>query len=206
MKLYLKTKNVLDERETQEMYRIEHRGMWGMYALLCAAVVVQMLFGAGFAQVAGEAFVIAVVSVGMIIAYARRGIWDADARPSTGGNAAYALLCSAGRDGSDSLGMHENAAKALLFWRGGVYPVFCPAVAADGLRQKASEAAERRAGRRIGEAPHENLEGTGNSLPCRVLGQSLRKGTGTMSNQKHQYKDIGGQARHGRCDDAEPVG
>ena len=76
MKLYLKTKNVLDERETQEMYRIEHRGMWGMYALLCAAVVVQMLFGAGFAQVAGEAFVIAVVSVGMIIAYARRGIWD----------------------------------------------------------------------------------------------------------------------------------
>ena len=51
MKLYLKTKNVLDERETQEMYRIEHRGMWGMYALLCAAVVVQMLFGAGFAQV-----------------------------------------------------------------------------------------------------------------------------------------------------------
>ena len=40
MKLYLKTKNVLDERETQEMYRIEHRGMWGMYALLCAADVV----------------------------------------------------------------------------------------------------------------------------------------------------------------------
>ena len=49
MKLYLKTKNVLDERETQEMYRIEHRGLWGMYALLCAAVVAQMFFGAGFA-------------------------------------------------------------------------------------------------------------------------------------------------------------
>lgn len=47
MKLYLKTKNVLDERETQEMYRIEHRGLWGMYALLCAAVVAQMFFGAG---------------------------------------------------------------------------------------------------------------------------------------------------------------
>ena len=101
MKLYLKTKNVLDERETQEMYRIEHRGMWGMYALLCAAVVVQMLFGAGFAQVAGEAFVIAVVSVGMIIAYARRGIWDADARPSTGGNAVVCAALRAGRDGGD---------------------------------------------------------------------------------------------------------
>ena len=114
MKLYLKTKNVLDERETQEMYRIEHRGMWGMYALLCAAVVVQMLFGAGFSQVAGEAFVIAVVSVGMIIAYARRGIWDADARPSTGGNAAYALLCARGVT-AVTFGLHENAAKALLF-------------------------------------------------------------------------------------------
>ena len=90
MKLYLKTKNVLDEREMQEVYRIEHRGMWGMYTLLCAAVVLQMLFGAGFAQVAGEAAVIAVVSVGMIVAYARRGIWDADARPSTQGNALYA--------------------------------------------------------------------------------------------------------------------
>ena len=29
MKLYLKTKNVLDEREMQEMYRIEHRGTVG---------------------------------------------------------------------------------------------------------------------------------------------------------------------------------
>ena len=96
MKLYLKTKNVLDERETQEMYRIEHRGLWGMYALLCAAVVAQMFFGAGFAQIAGEAFVIAVVSVGMIAAYARHGIWDADARPSTRGNAVYALFCALG--------------------------------------------------------------------------------------------------------------
>lgn len=95
MKLYLKTKNVLDEREMQEVYRIEHRGMWGMYTLLCAAVVLQMLFGAGFAQVAGEAAVIAVVSVGMIVAYARRGIWDADARPSTQGNALYAALFGA---------------------------------------------------------------------------------------------------------------
>ena len=85
-----------------------------MYALLCAAVVVQMLFGAGFAQIAGEAFVIAVVSVGMIIAYARRGIWDADARPSTGGNAAYALFCALGVT-AVTFGLHESAAKALLF-------------------------------------------------------------------------------------------
>ena len=78
-------------------------------------VVVQMLFGAGFAQVGGRRrFVIAVVSVGMIIAYARRGIWDADARPSTGGNAAYALLCALGVT-AVTFGLHESAARALLF-------------------------------------------------------------------------------------------
>ena len=35
-------KSVLDEREMLEMYRVEHFGLWLMYGLLCAAVVVQM--------------------------------------------------------------------------------------------------------------------------------------------------------------------
>ena len=96
MKLYLRTKNVLDERETLEMYRIEHRGLWAMYTLLCATVVVQLLFGADLAQMGGELFVIGAVSVGLIIAYARRGIWDTDARPSTRGNAVYSALSAAG--------------------------------------------------------------------------------------------------------------
>ena len=39
---------------------------------------------------------------------------DADARPSTGGNAAYALLCALGVT-AVTFGLHENAAKALLF-------------------------------------------------------------------------------------------
>ena len=96
MKLYLRTKSVLDERETLEMYRIEHRGLWAMYTLLCATVVVQLLFGADLAQMGGELFVIGAVSVGLIIAYARRGIWDTDARPSTRGNAVYSALSAAG--------------------------------------------------------------------------------------------------------------
>ena len=114
MKLCLKTKDVLDEREKQEMHRIEHYGLWGMYALLCAAVVVQMLMGAGFAQIAGEALVIAVVSVGMIIAYARHGIWDEDARPSTRGNAVYSLFCALGV-AVITFGLRGSVGKALLF-------------------------------------------------------------------------------------------
>lgn len=96
MKLYLKTRNVFDEREMQEMYRIEHRGLWAMYTLLCASVVIQLLWGAGMAQMAGEMFVIFTVSIGMIVAYARRGIWDADGRPSIGGNALYAAISAIG--------------------------------------------------------------------------------------------------------------
>ena len=101
MKLYLKTKNVLDERETQEMYRIEHRGMWGMYALLCATVVTQMLFGAGFAQVAGEAFVIAVVSVGMIIAYAQARHLGCGRAAEHARQRGLCAVLRAGRDGGD---------------------------------------------------------------------------------------------------------
>ena len=87
---------VLDEREMLDMYRIEHVGLWAMYVLLCAAVVVQMLLGAPPVQMAGEMTVLLLVSVGMIIAYARKGIWDAHSRPGKRGNAAYSAACAAG--------------------------------------------------------------------------------------------------------------
>lgn len=92
MKPYPKRKSVLDEREMQELYLIEHRGLWLVYALLCAATVVQLLCGAPFAQMAGEILVIGLSSVALIVAYVRHGIWDENARPSARGNAAYAAL------------------------------------------------------------------------------------------------------------------
>ena len=85
--------SVLDEREMLEMYRVEHFGLWLMYGLLCAAILLQLLLGADMMQMAGELAVILIVSVAMIIANVRRGIWDTDARPSTRGNAGYALAC-----------------------------------------------------------------------------------------------------------------
>lgn len=87
-----KNRPVLDERELQDMYRIEHSGLWAMYALLCAAVVVQLLLGADLLQMGGELLVIGVVSVGLIIAYARQGLWDFSARPSNRGNAVGSAL------------------------------------------------------------------------------------------------------------------
>lgn len=85
-----KRKPVLDERELQVMYRIEHFGLWLMYGLLCAAVLVQLFLGAELVQMAGELSVIVCVSVVMMIANARHGIWDENSRPSVKSNAAWA--------------------------------------------------------------------------------------------------------------------
>lgn len=84
-------KSVLDEREMLEMYRVEHFGLWLMYGLLCASVVVQMLGGATLAQMGGEMAVILISSVAMVIANVRRGIWDTNSRPSVRGNVGCAL-------------------------------------------------------------------------------------------------------------------
>ena len=83
-------KQVLDEREMQEMYRIEHSGFWLMYGLLCAAVLVQLLSGAPMRQMAGEMAALIVTSVVMVIANVHHGIWDTNSRPSMRGNALYA--------------------------------------------------------------------------------------------------------------------
>ena len=85
-------KTVLDEREMMEMYRIEHFGLWLMYGLLCAAILAQLLLGAGLSQMAGEMAVLSVTSVAMIFANARHGIWDQSSRPSMRGNAVYSLV------------------------------------------------------------------------------------------------------------------
>ena len=96
MKRLFDEKRVLDERELMDMYRVEHGGFWAMLVLLSAAVVVQLFLGAPLLQMAGELAVILVVSVGMIIAYARKGLWDDHSRPSVKGNAATSAACGAG--------------------------------------------------------------------------------------------------------------
>jgi len=96
MKRLFKENPVLDEREMMEMYRVEHAGLWAMVVLLGAAVLVQLFLGAPVIQMAGELIVIALVSVGMIIAYARKGLWDDQSRPSAKGNAAYSAVCAVG--------------------------------------------------------------------------------------------------------------
>ena len=98
MKRLFEAKPVLDEREMQEMYRIDHAALWATVSLLCASVIVQLLLGADFAQMAGELVVLCVAAVGMFIAYARRGIWDESSRPSLASNAVCAAVDAAMAD------------------------------------------------------------------------------------------------------------
>jgi len=87
-----KRKPVLDEREMLELYRVEHFGLWMIYGLLSAAILVQLLMGAELMQMAGELAVVIISSIVMVVVHVRHGIWDMDARPSIKGNAVYALL------------------------------------------------------------------------------------------------------------------
>ena len=84
-------KSVLDEREMLELYRAEHFGLWLMYGLLCAVILVQMLAGAQLAQMAGELATLIISSVAMVVVNVRHGIWDTNSRPSVRGNAGCAL-------------------------------------------------------------------------------------------------------------------
>lgn len=84
-------KPVLDEREMQEMYQVEHFGLWLMYGMLCAVILLQLLMGAKLSQMAGELAVVIVTSAAMVVANVRHGIWDDTSRPSMRGNAACAL-------------------------------------------------------------------------------------------------------------------
>lgn len=84
--------NVLDERERQALGKIEHLALSATQALLCVAIVIQLLMGADFRQIAGECVIVILVGIGMIGGYVYYGIWDTDAAPSVRGNIRYAII------------------------------------------------------------------------------------------------------------------
>ena len=82
--------NILDERERQLLGRIEHIALNATQVLLSVLIVIQLLIGADFRQIAGECIVMVIVGIGMIAGYVYYGIWDTDAAPSRNGNIRYA--------------------------------------------------------------------------------------------------------------------
>ena len=151
---------------------------------LCAAVVAQMFFGGGFCADCGRSVCHrrSRSASGMIAAYARHGIWDAARKAEHARQCGLCAVLCAGRDARSTFGLHESvgelrcsSARRRLIW------MFRPAVAADGLRQEAPVSS-----RATSWTMSNEMGDVGRSPKVRQLK--------TMSSQKHQHKDIGGQA------------
>ncbi|MGM9629486.1 DUF6773 family protein [Butyricicoccus sp.] len=85
-------KNNLDERQEQELLHIEHIGVWFCFWALFAALVIQLLMGAPWSQIAGEWVIFMVLSLGTAIACIRRGIWDRHLKPDLKTNVAASAV------------------------------------------------------------------------------------------------------------------
>ena len=68
-------KSNLDEMQERELLKIEHNGCWLAYWGLLAVIAVQMLMGAPGSQMLGEWIVFMALSLYIVIACLRKGIW-----------------------------------------------------------------------------------------------------------------------------------
>lgn len=69
-------KNNLDEMQEQELLKIEHNGCWLAFWGLLAVMAVQMVMRVPCRQMLGEWIVFMSLSLYIVIACLRKGIWD----------------------------------------------------------------------------------------------------------------------------------
>lgn len=77
-------KNNLDERQEQALLNIEKNGCWIAYFALLLSLFVQLaIFGAtDFKAIAGEWIIFMLLSLYLVIACIRKGIWDRRLKPN----------------------------------------------------------------------------------------------------------------------------
>ena len=77
-------KNNLDERQEQALLNIEKNACWIAYFALLLSLFVQMaIFGAtNFKAIAGEWIIFMLLSLYLVIACLRKGIWDRRLKPN----------------------------------------------------------------------------------------------------------------------------
>lgn len=85
-------KNYLDERQEQMLLQVEHRGCWLAFWGLLIALIVQFILGRDFTYMAGEWIVFMVLSVYIVGACARRGIWDRRFKPDVKTNLMFSIV------------------------------------------------------------------------------------------------------------------
>lgn len=92
MRLFRK-KQVIDERERMEMYKIEHYMFWFTFWALFVSIVVQMFFiGRDVKQVAGEWIVFMLMACGTALGDLRGGHYDYLSKPGWKSYLVYSLF------------------------------------------------------------------------------------------------------------------
>lgn len=108
-------KNNLDERQELELLRIEHYGMWFVFWALFAAVLIQVVLGADFAQVGAEFIILMVLCIFTVCSCARHGIWDRYLKPNRTQNVVLSIIA----------GVCVGIFQGVMLWRnvGFAYPL-----------------------------------------------------------------------------------
>lgn len=71
-----KWKSNLDEMQEQKLAQLESRTFWLAYLLLITAILVQMLLSCSFEAICGEAVVLLIMCIYLVVGCLRLGIWD----------------------------------------------------------------------------------------------------------------------------------
>ena len=90
----MKKNNRLDEMQEQKLLRIEHNGFWLAFWALAAVICIQLIFSGpeNVREVAGETVVLFLISLYVVFACIRNGIWDRKLAPNPKTNLVVSLI------------------------------------------------------------------------------------------------------------------
>lgn len=88
-------KSNLDERQEQELLRIERNGFWLAFWLLVAAMLVQMVLTKDTTATFGETLILLIISMYISISCLKAGIWDRRLKANSSTNVIASLIAGA---------------------------------------------------------------------------------------------------------------
>ena len=84
--------NRLDEMQDQKLLKLEEAGFWILFWALSLAILVQLLTGGSFRQIAGELIVLAIGSIWLAVTTLKNGIWTRESTPTRKGSALASII------------------------------------------------------------------------------------------------------------------
>jgi hypothetical protein len=85
-------KNRLDEMQDQKLLKLEEAGFWILFWALSLSILVQLLAGGSFRQIAGELIVLAIGSIWLAVTTLKNGLWTRESTPTRKGNALASII------------------------------------------------------------------------------------------------------------------